>query len=106
MDDSGTACPPRTPKDLLGGVLDEQKADHYPQQSERDAFATESREIPPPMSNESGTFRRGTFTVARPSALPNLVAQAIAGMPTKRAMDWIQEQVVQALEGQLKAGGA
>ena len=30
---------------------------------------------------------------------------AINGMPTKRAMDWAQGQVVQALKGQLKAGG-
>ena len=38
--------------------------------------------------------------------LPDMVAKAIAGMPTKRAMDWAQDQVVQALKGQLKAGGS
>jgi len=38
--------------------------------------------------------------------LPDMVAKAINGMPTKRAMDWARDQVVQALKGQLKAGGA
>ena len=37
--------------------------------------------------------------------LPDMVAKAINGMPTKRAMDWARDQVVQALKGQLKAGG-
>ncbi len=37
--------------------------------------------------------------------LPDMVAKAINGMPTKRAMDWAQEQVVQAVKGQLKASG-
>ncbi len=32
-----------------------------------------------------------------------MVAKAIAGMPTKRVMDWAQEQVVQAVKEQLKA---
>jgi len=38
--------------------------------------------------------------------LPDMVAKAIAGMPTKRAMDWAQDQVHQALKGQLKAAGS
>ena len=38
--------------------------------------------------------------------LPDMVAKAINGMPTKRAMDWARDQVVQALKGQLKAGGS
>ncbi|PYM22553.1 MAG: hypothetical protein DMD78_14615 [Candidatus Rokuibacteriota bacterium] len=37
--------------------------------------------------------------------LPDMVAKALNGMPTKRAMEWAQTQVVQALRGQLKAGG-
>ena len=37
--------------------------------------------------------------------LPDMVAKAIAGMPTKRVMEWGQEQVVQAVKGQLKASG-
>ena len=37
--------------------------------------------------------------------LPDMVAKALNGMPTKRAMEWAQAQVVQALRGQLKAGG-
>jgi len=38
--------------------------------------------------------------------LPDMVAKAINGMPTKRAMEWARDQVVQALKGQLKAGGS
>jgi multiple sugar transport system substrate-binding protein len=38
--------------------------------------------------------------------LPDMVAKAIAGMPTKRVMEWAQEQVVQATKGQLKAAGS
>jgi multiple sugar transport system substrate-binding protein len=34
----------------------------------------------------------------------DMVAKAIAGMPTKRAMDWAQDQIALALKGQLKAG--
>ena len=37
--------------------------------------------------------------------LPDMVAKALNGMLTKRAMEWAQTQVVQALRGQLKAGG-
>jgi multiple sugar transport system substrate-binding protein len=37
--------------------------------------------------------------------LPDMVAKAVNGMPTKRVMDWAQEQVVQAVRGQLKASG-
>jgi multiple sugar transport system substrate-binding protein len=37
--------------------------------------------------------------------LPDMVAKALNGMPTKRAMDWAQAQVVDALKGQLKASG-
>jgi hypothetical protein len=33
-----------------------------------------------------------------------MVAKAVNGMPTKRAMDWAQEQVVLAVKGQLKVG--
>jgi multiple sugar transport system substrate-binding protein len=37
--------------------------------------------------------------------LPDMVAKVIQGMPVKRTMEWGQEQVVQAVEGQLKASG-
>ncbi|MGH7315126.1 MAG: ABC transporter substrate-binding protein [Candidatus Rokuibacteriota bacterium] len=36
--------------------------------------------------------------------MADMVAKAVNGMPTKRAMDWAQEQVALALKGQLKAG--
>jgi hypothetical protein len=35
----------------------------------------------------------------------DMVAKAVSGMPTKRAMEWGHEQVVLALKGQLKASG-
>ena len=38
--------------------------------------------------------------------LPDMVAKAVNGMPTKRAMDWGQEQVKLAVQGKLKEGGA
>ena len=34
-----------------------------------------------------------------------MVAKAVNGMPTKRAMEWGQEQVALAVQGQLKASG-
>ena len=34
--------------------------------------------------------------------LADMVAKAVNGMPTKRAMEWAQEQVVRAVKGQLK----
>jgi len=37
--------------------------------------------------------------------LPDMMAKALNGMPTKRAMEWAQTQVVQALRGQLKPAG-
>jgi multiple sugar transport system substrate-binding protein len=37
--------------------------------------------------------------------LPDMVAKALNGMPTKRAMEWAQSQVVEALRGQLKPAG-
>jgi multiple sugar transport system substrate-binding protein len=37
--------------------------------------------------------------------LPDMVAKAINGMPTKRAMEWAQDQVAQAVKGQLKTSG-
>jgi multiple sugar transport system substrate-binding protein len=37
--------------------------------------------------------------------LPDMVAKAVSGMPTKRAMEWGQDQVAQAVKGQLKAAG-
>jgi multiple sugar transport system substrate-binding protein len=37
--------------------------------------------------------------------MPDMVAKAVNGMPTKRAMEWAQEQVVLAVKGQLKAAG-
>ena len=37
--------------------------------------------------------------------LPDMVAKAVNGMPTKRAMEWAQEQVAQAVKGQLKVSG-
>ena len=36
--------------------------------------------------------------------LPDMIAKAVNGMPTKRAMDWAQDQVALAVKGQLKAG--
>ena len=38
--------------------------------------------------------------------LPDMVAKAVNGMPTKRAMEWGQDQVIQALRGKLKQSGA
>ena len=35
----------------------------------------------------------------------DMVAKAVNGMPTRRAMEWGQEQVALALKGQLKASG-
>ena len=37
--------------------------------------------------------------------LPDMIAKAINGMPTKRTMEWAQEQVVLAVRGQLKPAG-
>ena len=37
--------------------------------------------------------------------LPDMVSKAITGMPTRRVMEWAQEQVMQGVRGQLKAGG-
>jgi multiple sugar transport system substrate-binding protein len=37
--------------------------------------------------------------------LPDMVAKTLNGMPTKRAMEWAQAQVVDALKGQLKPAG-
>ena len=37
--------------------------------------------------------------------LPDMVSKAINGMPTRRVMEWAQEQVMQGVRGQLKAGG-
>ncbi len=36
--------------------------------------------------------------------LADMVAKAVNGMPTKRAMEWAQDQVVLAVRGQLKSG--
>ena len=37
--------------------------------------------------------------------LPDMVAKAVNGLPTKRAMEWAQTQVVAAVKGQLKPAG-
>jgi multiple sugar transport system substrate-binding protein len=37
--------------------------------------------------------------------LPDMVSKALNGMPTRRAMEWAQEQVMQGVRGQLKAAG-
>jgi glycyl-tRNA synthetase beta subunit len=37
--------------------------------------------------------------------LPDMVAKVIQGMPVKRVMEWGQDQVAQAVRGQLKASG-
>jgi len=37
--------------------------------------------------------------------LPDMVSKALNGMPTRRAMEWAQDQVMQGVRGQLKAGG-
>ena len=52
---------------------------------------------------------------ARPSAvsrlidvnfiLPDMIAKALAGMPTARAMAWAEEQVRLALQGRLETKG-
>jgi multiple sugar transport system substrate-binding protein len=36
--------------------------------------------------------------------MADMIAKAVNGMPTKRAMDWAQEQVALAVKGQLKVG--
>src|SRR5438093_896777 len=36
--------------------------------------------------------------------LPDMTAKAVNGMPTKRAMEWAQDQVARAIKGQLKVG--
>ena len=36
--------------------------------------------------------------------LADMVAKAVNGMPTRRAMAWAEEQVANALKGQLKVG--
>jgi len=36
--------------------------------------------------------------------LPDMVAKAVGGMPTKRAMAWAEDQIALAVKGQLKAG--
>jgi hypothetical protein len=33
-----------------------------------------------------------------------MTAKAVNGMPTKRAMEWAQDQVARAIKGQLKVG--
>ena len=38
--------------------------------------------------------------------MPDMVAKAINGMPTKRAMEWGEIQVAQAVKGQLKTSGS
>lgn len=37
--------------------------------------------------------------------MPDRVAKAVNGMPTKRAVEWAQDQVVLAVKGQTKASG-
>lgn len=36
--------------------------------------------------------------------LPDMIAKALNGMPTRRAMEWAEGEVVRALKGQLKSG--
>jgi len=36
--------------------------------------------------------------------MADMVAKAIGGMPTKRAMEWCQDQIARAVKGQLKVG--
>ncbi len=36
--------------------------------------------------------------------MADMVAKAVGGMPTKRAMEWAQEQIARAIKGQLKVG--
>ena len=38
--------------------------------------------------------------------LPDMVAKAVNGMPTKRAMAWAEDQVKLAVQGKLKEAGA
>ncbi len=35
--------------------------------------------------------------------MADMIAKAVGGMPTRRAMEWAQDQVAQAVKGQLKA---
>lgn len=37
--------------------------------------------------------------------LPDMIARAIAGMPTGRAMTWAEEQVKAAVQGKLEPKG-
>ena len=37
--------------------------------------------------------------------LPDMIAKAVSGMPTKRAMEWAQDQIALAVKGQLKTSG-
>lgn len=37
--------------------------------------------------------------------LPDMVAKALAGMPTKRAIAWAEDQVRAALQGRLETKG-
>jgi len=37
--------------------------------------------------------------------LPDMVTKAVNGMPTRRTMEWAQDQVMQGVRGQLKTGG-
>jgi hypothetical protein len=37
--------------------------------------------------------------------LPDMLAKAIAGMPTRRAMDWAHDQIVLAVQGKLETKG-
>ena len=36
--------------------------------------------------------------------LADMVAKAVNGLPTKRAMEWAQDQIALAVKGQLKSG--
>jgi hypothetical protein len=36
--------------------------------------------------------------------MADMIAKAVNGMPTKRAMEWAQGQIALAVKGQLKAG--
>jgi hypothetical protein len=37
--------------------------------------------------------------------LPDMIAKAIAGMPTKRAMAWAEDQIRLAVQGKLESKG-
>jgi hypothetical protein len=67
------------------------------------------------MLPKEADFGHARSSPAKPSAvsrlvdvnfvLPDMIARAIAGMPTGRAMTWAEEQVKAAVQGKLEPKG-